>query len=160
MPAYRATRRCWWTDCPGADHQRKGLGNAVPFPNRIPRPLCAGRARLQRKPAHQHGAPAPKIRNPMLRMETLEIGRRTRTRVCVAYVEGIVNPDLVDGNAPAPAQHPNGQHSGRTAMSSSILKTRRFRFPNHGLYGKARRRGGPDSRRKGGRADRRRPRLS
>ena len=36
-----------------------------------------------------------KIQNPDLKIETVEVGVRTRTKVCIAYIDSIVNPALV-----------------------------------------------------------------
>ena len=36
-----------------------------------------------------------KIQNPALKMNTMMVGKRTRTRINVMYIEGIANPDLV-----------------------------------------------------------------
>jgi spore germination protein KA len=36
-----------------------------------------------------------KIRSPALRFETLSIGDRTNTSVCIAYIEGLANDDLI-----------------------------------------------------------------
>ena len=36
-----------------------------------------------------------RLKTPNLRMEMLEIGERTRTSVCLAYIDNIANPDLV-----------------------------------------------------------------
>ncbi|MCH3972158.1 MAG: spore germination protein [Oscillospiraceae bacterium] len=36
-----------------------------------------------------------KIRNPALRMDTLKIGRKTRTTVSIAYLEGVADPALI-----------------------------------------------------------------
>ncbi|HOG00457.1 MAG TPA: spore germination protein [Clostridia bacterium] len=37
-----------------------------------------------------------KIKNANLRLETMKIGRQTNTDVCIAYIEGIVKPGLID----------------------------------------------------------------
>lgn len=37
-----------------------------------------------------------KIKNANLRMETMKIGRQTNTDICIAYIEGIVKPGLID----------------------------------------------------------------
>lgn len=37
-----------------------------------------------------------KIKNPTLRMEMHTIGKKTRTPVCVSYIEGVANPELID----------------------------------------------------------------
>ncbi|SDH89585.1 spore germination protein [Desulfosporosinus hippei] len=37
-----------------------------------------------------------KIKNPDLVLESMKIGQRTRTNVCIAYIKGIVNPSLID----------------------------------------------------------------
>lgn len=37
-----------------------------------------------------------KIKNPALKIETITLGRVTRTEVVIAYVEGIVNPKIVE----------------------------------------------------------------
>ena len=37
-----------------------------------------------------------KIKNPDLKLEMLEIGKRTRTNVCIAYIGGLVNPKLIE----------------------------------------------------------------
>ncbi len=37
-----------------------------------------------------------KIKNANLRLEAMKIGRQTNTDVCIAYIEGIVKPDLID----------------------------------------------------------------
>lgn len=36
-----------------------------------------------------------KLKSPALRLERLEVGRVTKTEVCVAYINGIVNPKIV-----------------------------------------------------------------
>jgi spore germination protein KA len=36
------------------------------------------------------------IKNPNLVLETLKLGTQTNTKICVAYIEGIVNPKIVD----------------------------------------------------------------
>lgn len=37
-----------------------------------------------------------KIKNPSLRMESMKIGDRTHTDVCIAYIEGIANTNLIE----------------------------------------------------------------
>lgn len=37
-----------------------------------------------------------KIKNPNLRFESLTLGEQTRTDVCIAYINGIVKPELLD----------------------------------------------------------------
>lgn len=37
-----------------------------------------------------------KIRNPDLVLETMRIGQRTKTKVCIAYVKGLANPLLIE----------------------------------------------------------------
>lgn len=37
-----------------------------------------------------------KVKSPNLRFETMKIGEQTRTDVCIAYINGIVMPDLVE----------------------------------------------------------------
>lgn len=36
-----------------------------------------------------------KIKNPNLTFETMEIGKQTRTSICVVYLKGVVNPKLI-----------------------------------------------------------------
>jgi spore germination protein KA len=36
-----------------------------------------------------------KIKNPDFIMETMEIGKRTKTSVCIAYLKGVINPALI-----------------------------------------------------------------
>ncbi len=37
-----------------------------------------------------------RIKNPSLRMEAMKIGEQTHTDICIAYIEGIVKPGLID----------------------------------------------------------------
>lgn len=37
-----------------------------------------------------------KIKNPDFTLETMKIGKRTRTNVCIAYLKGVVNPRLIE----------------------------------------------------------------
>jgi spore germination protein KA len=37
-----------------------------------------------------------KVKSPNLRFETMKVGEQTRTDVCIAYINGIVMPDLVE----------------------------------------------------------------
>lgn len=37
-----------------------------------------------------------KIRNPNIAIEIMQLGKRTKTDVCIAYLKGVVNPRLVD----------------------------------------------------------------
>jgi stage V sporulation protein AF len=37
-----------------------------------------------------------RLRDPKLRMEILQVGRRSKTDVCIAYIEDITNPDMVN----------------------------------------------------------------
>ncbi len=37
-----------------------------------------------------------KIKNPNLRLEAMKIGEQTQTDICIAYIEGIVRPGLID----------------------------------------------------------------
>lgn len=37
-----------------------------------------------------------KIKNPNLRMEAMKIGEQTQTDICIAYIEGIIKPGLID----------------------------------------------------------------
>jgi len=36
-----------------------------------------------------------KIKNPTLRMEASEVGKRTRTKICIAYMDELANPELI-----------------------------------------------------------------
>lgn len=37
-----------------------------------------------------------KIKNPNLKIEHMTIGRQTKTKICIAYIEGIVNDKIID----------------------------------------------------------------
>lgn len=37
-----------------------------------------------------------KIKNPDFTLETMKIGKRTKTNVCIAYLKGVVNPRLIE----------------------------------------------------------------
>ncbi|NLG24471.1 MAG: spore germination protein, partial [Clostridiales bacterium] len=37
-----------------------------------------------------------RIQNPELRLETLVVGRKTRTRVCLMYIDGVANPRVLE----------------------------------------------------------------
>lgn len=37
-----------------------------------------------------------KIKNPDLVIESMDIGKRTKTNVCIAYLKGVINPKLLD----------------------------------------------------------------
>lgn len=37
-----------------------------------------------------------KIKNPNLALETMSIGKRTKTNVCIAYIKGLANPELIE----------------------------------------------------------------
>lgn len=37
-----------------------------------------------------------KIKNPDLTLETMKIGKRTKTNVCIVYLKGVVNPRLIE----------------------------------------------------------------
>ena len=37
-----------------------------------------------------------KIKNPSLRLESMKLGEQTQTDICIAYIEGIVRPELLD----------------------------------------------------------------